>query len=98
MTKAKYSGRAAQSKPVTVEAHDGETEAVTMARVMVTPFLRHGIVGSSLSDKMVGKLPGEPRFDDFSLAIKARVEAALKGDVSLASEFLTVQVLSLDAM
>lgn len=97
MTK-KNQGGTAQSKPLTVQAHEGETEAATMARVMVTPYLRHGIIGSDIAAKMVGKLPGEPRFDDFSIAIKGRAEATLKGDMSMASELLTAQALSLDAM
>jgi hypothetical protein len=94
---AKGTGRAS-SKPVRVEAVQGETEAATMARVMVTPYLRHGIVGSSLAEKMVGKLPGEPRFDDYSVTIKATAQAAQKGELTMVSEYLTAQALSLDAM
>jgi hypothetical protein len=86
------------TRPVKVDAEKGETEAATMARVMVTPYLRHGIVGSTLAEKMVGKLPGEPRFDDYSAAIKATAQAALKGELTMVSEYLAAQALSLDAM
>jgi hypothetical protein len=98
MTKIKNQGRAAQSKPLMVQAHEGETEAATMARLMVDPFLRHGIVGSALSDKMVGKLPGEPRFDDFSTAIRAKTKGILESHKTFASELLTAQALSLDSL
>jgi hypothetical protein len=98
MTKAKVPGSAAQSKPLTVQAHEGETEAATMARLMVDPFLRHGIVGSALSDKMVGKLPGEPRFDDFSTAIRAKAKGIREGHKIFAGELLTAQAFSLDTL
>jgi hypothetical protein len=98
MTKPKKAPQPGSPKPLVVEAEKGETEAATMARVMVTPYLRHGIVGSGIAEKMVGKLPGEPRFDDFSIAIKVHTDAALKGDMSLASALLTAQALSLDTM
>lgn len=88
----------AQSQPLKVRAREGETEAATMARLMVDPFLRHGIVGSALSDKMVGKLPGDPRFDDFSTALRATMEGCTDGNKSLATALLTAQALSLDAL
>jgi len=65
---------------------------------MVTPYLRHGIVASGVTEKMMGKLPGEPGFDDFSIAIKARADLAAMGDTRLASELLTAQALSLDTL
>ena len=98
MTKPTKAQRSGEPKPITVEAEKGETESATMVRVMVGPYLRHGIVGSEIAAKMAGKLPGDPRFDDFGRAIKAKVEAAVKGDMTLASELLTAQALSLDAM
>jgi hypothetical protein len=100
MTKKSDSKAQPPSAPraVKVEAHVGETEPATMARVMVGPYLRHGIVGSEIAKRMVGKLPGEPEFDDFGSAIKAKAEAMAKGDMSMATEVLTAQALSLDTM
>ena len=69
-----------------------------MARVMTGPFLRHGIVANGIADKMVGELPGEPRFDDYGKELKARAEGTVKGDLTLVSEALTAQALTLDAM
>lgn len=98
MTKPNKSKPAAAPKPMIVEAKAGESEAATMARVMVDPYLRHGIVGSDLTRKMVGKLPGEPSFDDFGKVIKDRAQSSVNGNMTLASELLTAQALSLDAM
>lgn len=98
MTKSSRSKNAGEPRPLAVEAAQCETEAATMARVMVGPYLRHGIVGSDIARKMVGKLPGEPNFDDFGKDIKAKAELTCKGDMTLASEMLTAQALSLDTM
>ena len=89
---------AESGKPLIVEARKDETEAETMARVMAGPYLRHGILSKGIADKMVGRLPGEPGFDDYGRALKARADEARKGDLTLASELLTAQALTLDAM
>ncbi|WP_428681098.1 hypothetical protein [Sphingopyxis sp.] len=89
---------AAAANVMTVQANEGESEAETMARVMVAPFMRHGIVAKGLTDKMAGKPPGDPQFDHFANVIKTKAELASKGDTTLASQLLTAQALSLDAM
>lgn len=90
--------QAEPARAVTIEAQKGESEAETMARAMIGPYLRHGIVANGLTEKMVGKLPGQPQLDDFGRAIKAKAEIACKGDMTMASEMLTAQAHSLDAM
>lgn len=90
--------KGAPARAVTIEAQKGESEAETMARAMIRPYLRHGVVANALTEKMVGKLPGEPQLDDFGRAIKAKADATSKGDMTMASEMLTAQALSLDAM
>ena len=98
MTKSSKAKPPGDPRPVAVDGKPGEAEPATMARLMVGPYLRHGIVGSDLARKMVGKLPGEPNLDDFGKEIKAKAEMTLKGDMTLASELLTAQALSLDTM
>lgn len=88
----------AATRPLIVNATKDESQADTMARVMTGPFLRHGILSNGVADKMVGKLPGEPRFDDYGKVIKSKAEAVCSGDLSLATELLTAQALTLDAM
>lgn len=98
MTKPKTAKKAPAKPAVTVEAQKGETEADTMARVMVSPFWRHGILEHGIASRAFDKVPGEPHFDDFAKAIKGRADAVLEGDLKLASELLVAQALSLDAM
>ena len=95
---SKTKPKPAESKPLIVEAEKGETEGRSMARVMVGPYLRHGILANGLSHKMFGKLPGEPRLDDYAHIIKQKAELLAKGDLTLASEMLAAQAHSLDAI
>jgi len=88
----------AETKPMVVEAEKDETQAQTMARVMVGPYLRHGILANGIADKMVGELPGKPRFDDYGRMIKQKAELLAKGDLTSVSEMLAAQAHSLDAI
>lgn len=85
-------------KPLVVEAQAGETEAETMARVIVAPYLRHGFLNHGVATKAFGKVPGDTDFNDFGVAIKARAQAYLDGNKGFASELLMAQAISLDAM
>ena len=95
MTQSKGSKAA---KAVTVDALAGEGQAEAMARAMTIPYLRHGIVTQGIVKKMVGDLPGEPDMANFGKAIRDEAERARNGDLTLASELLTAQALSLDSM
>lgn len=96
--KATAKPKASESRAVTIEGKPGDTEAVSMARAMVGPYLRHGILGRDIAEKMAGKLPGAPQFDDFGKVIKSAAADTAKGDMRLPSEMLTAQALSLDSM
>lgn len=98
MAKPKTRTKPEEPRPLTIEGRKDETEAECMARAMVEPYLRHGAVTSALSDKMIGKLPGEPRLDDFGKALKAKAQQAGSAQIALASEMLAVQAESLDAI
>jgi hypothetical protein len=87
-----------EPRPLTVAAQENETEPESMARVMVEPYLRHGAVTSALSDKMIGKLPGEPRFDDFGKMLKAKGRQQAGDRLQLTTEVLMAQALSLDSI
>ena len=98
MTKPKTGKKPTAGSVLTVTAEKGETEPDTMARVFVSPFLRHACLGHGVATKAFGKMPGEPDVNDFGKAIKARAKAAAEGDLTLATEILVSQALSLDAM
>ena len=91
----------AKAKPAhVIELHkdDDETDKSAMARAIVSPYFRHGIVNAELAKKAMGELPGKPGFNDFGKDIQAKAKLTVAGDMTLASEMLTAQALSLDAM
>jgi hypothetical protein len=47
---------------------------------------------------MLGKIPGEPGFDDYGEAIQSQAKLAMSGNLGAASELLASQALTLDAM
>ena len=98
MTKPKIGKSAPADRVLTITAEAGETEQETMARVMIGPFMRHGILGQAVSLKSFGPIPGEPNFDDFGNAIRAKANAAASGELTLATEMLVAQAVSLDAL
>lgn len=86
------------AKPVTVETLAGEDHADAVARLFTVPFLRHGIVTHGIVQKMVGDLPGQPDMANFGQAIRDASDRTGKGELTLASELLTAQALTLDSM
>lgn len=90
--------KAKDADAINVRGATGESEADTMARVMVGPNLRHGIVASNISVKMMGQLPGNPQIDHYMKAISAKTDKAAKGDMAMASEMLATQAQTLDAI
>lgn len=87
-----------EDRPLVVQSKPNESEAATMSRVVTAPFLRHGIVASGVAEKMMGKLPGEPRFDNYAHAIRDKAEQTGKGELAIASEMLTAQALTLNSI
>jgi hypothetical protein len=75
-----------------------QPQADSMAQAMVGPYLRHGVVNRELAEKMAGTLPGAPTFHDFALRIGESVERNRKAGTGFASELLTAQAISLDAL
>lgn len=100
MTKRKATSTApGGGHTLVVQAHPGEKKEQSMSRAMVAPYLRHGVIAHAVTKKMFGTLPtGQPQFDDYSTAIKAQAEAAVKGDLTAASEMLASQAVSLDML
>lgn len=75
-----------------------QPRGASMAQAMVGPYLRHGVVNRELAGKMAGKLPGAPSFHDFALQIGESVARNRKAGTGFASELLTAQAISLDAL
>ena len=83
---------------VIIEGFESESEAETMSRLWVSPYLRHGVLAQSVSEKMMGKMLGDPQFDVFAKRARSQTAKATDGKLDLASELLMAQALSLDAM
>ena len=97
MTKGKTPTPAA-GKAVVIDAHNGETEAQTMARTLTEPYFRHGAVAHAVADKMIGKALGNTQLDDFGRALQAKAKTTGVGNMALPSEILTAQALTLDTL
>ena len=97
MTKRKAPAPA-ESKAVTILANEGETEAQTMGRALIEPYFRHGAVTHAVLGKMLGTVPGNAQLDDFGRAIQAKAKATGEGNMTLPSEILTAQALTLDSL
>ena len=76
----------------------GEAEHQAMARTVIEPFMRHGVLNHAVADKMLGKLPGDPNMGDYAQAIQGRAAGAIAGDLSPLTQVLMAQALSLDTM
>lgn len=93
MTKPQNGPRA-----LTVQAKPGETEPQSMARVMLEPHLRHGIVAKTITDKSIGKLPGVPELADFIEAVRKFASANAEDRLLDATQTLLAQAHTLDAI
>jgi hypothetical protein len=76
----------------------GEAEHQAMARTVIEPFMRHGVLNHAVADKMLGKLPGDPNMGDYALAIQKQAAGAITGELSTLTQVLMAQALSLDTM
>jgi hypothetical protein len=76
----------------------GEAEHQAMARTVIEPFMRHGVLNNAIADKMLGKLPGNPNMGDYALAIQKQASGAITGELSTLTQVLMAQALSLDTM
>ena len=85
-------------KPLKLQGEKDESRASVIARVIVEPYLRHGVVASDVAKKSLGDFAGELDLNDYILAIKDKAIQSRKGKLGMASDLLTAQALSLDAM
>ena len=68
------------------------------ASLIVSPSMRHGFILKLMAGEMFNNLPGDPSPVDFGAEAQTVVDAALKGDIRVATELLTYQALTLDGM
>lgn len=83
---------------VAVKSKEGETRAETAARVLSNPFLRHGAITGDIGNSLLAKSPDNPNRGDYAVFIKREAERTANGDLTMASETLTAQAITLDSI
>lgn len=83
---------------ITVEPN--EQPSAVVARKLNAPHNRHGLTACQFQGLMAQGLPeaDRPNMLDFALDLKARGEAIAAGDLTLASQLLVSQAITLDAI
>ena len=89
-----------KSKPATpvVESTKGETREVMMARVMLGPNTRHGIIGSTFAGYAIANGDDRPPLMECIKHVGAIGDRAAVGDIAFASRMLAAQAVTLDTM
>lgn len=90
----------ASPTPIKMVGRTGETDRELVARKMVGPFNRHGMVTGETVMRHLGCLEpaDKPGLAEFAHDVRARAEKAASGDIVAASEILMAQALSLDCI
>lgn len=83
---------------LTVERSEFETGAQAMARLVLEPHLRHAVSSSSFAGSVLGRDIEHPGLADYVDHLQALTSKADEGDVSLASQLLAAQAVTLDSM
>lgn len=75
-----------------------ETEARAIARSIIAPAFRHGMVNAQLLKSHMGDNPNAPGLGDYADALRDRGDLAAKGDLAFASRMLAAQASTLDTI
>ena len=81
-----------------IEQGADETDGEALARALLAPALRHGVVASAYASQLVGTSVTQPTIADFVAYVKGASNKASEGDMALASRMLASQAITLDAM
>jgi len=99
MTKAKKpaTGKGAAETVVEVNREQGESDGKTFARVVITPGVRHAQIASTFGGELFGG-NAKPSIMDATAVMADAMLKAQEGDKALASQLLTAQAVTLDAL
>ena len=89
-----------KSNPATlmVESTAGETREAMMARVMLGPNARHGLVGSTFASHSIANGDDPPPLKECIQHVGAIGDQAAAGDIAFASRMLAAQAVTLDTI
>ena len=94
--KAKAPVKAQTNNSLTVNQGDSETPEFATARAILAPHFRHAVTASQIHKAQFGSLEGGPGHGDYADAIRAKGDAAAKGELCFASRMLSAQAVTLD--
>ena len=94
--KAKVASTAAPNNALKVHPGEGETPEFATARSILAPHFRHAVTATQIHKAQFGGMDGAPGYGDYADAIRAKGEAAAKGDLAFASRMLAAQAVTLD--
>lgn len=101
MTKArtvrKTAPKAENAKMVIVR-EAGETDGAALARAALEPYVRHGQSAALFAAANMANDENSAKLMDYAAQFKSSVAKAESGDLALASQLLTAQAITLDAM
>jgi len=83
---------------VSVKPKEGETRGEACARILTVPYLRHGAITGAVANNLLSAAPDNPDRGDYAVAIKREAERTVGGDLTMASETLTAQAITLDTI
>lgn len=83
---------------LTIKQRHGETGDQSIARAVLEPSVRHGMVASAYAANMLGNVEAKPGLMDYAGYVQDAGAKAETGDLTNASHMLAAQAVTLDSM
>lgn len=96
-TKPKGDGKGTAENVVQVKGAEGESEGKTFARFVITPGVRHAQLAATFGGNVLSG-NAKPSIMDSMEVVADAMAKAQEGDKALASQLLTAQAMTLDAL
>lgn len=81
-----------------LQSVDGESGDAALARAMLQPYVRHGLIAGTFAGRSMASSEQKPRLMESAAFIDAQAKAARGADLSLLSHMLTAQAITLDSV
>ncbi|MCR9072727.1 MAG: hypothetical protein NXI18_13495 [Alphaproteobacteria bacterium] len=81
-----------------LQTADGESGDAALARAMLEPYVRHGLIAGTFAGRSMASTEDKPRLMESAAFIDAQATAAAGADMSLLSQMLTAQTITLDSI
>lgn len=95
-TKAKAPADNGPNNNMNIGKKDDESEALAIARGVIAPGFRHGMVAHQLMKSQFAGSPNSPGLGDYADALRERGRKAAEGDLEFVSWMLSAQASTLD--